>query len=188
MNVRFLVLVSGLQSRPLPTLSILPHGLGVLVSSCTRLRRNKRKKTALWSYTAGRPSHSETKADLIEERADRARSKSLHSSITLFLILRDPVFEFRFSVFQGQWPPEMSFLKVPTYVGEVHTQRHSVCVCVVCECVREEKKKEVMWERGWCVCLGCSSALGLRNVVSKSPVLFLRGEQNKTVCQLEGVF
>lgn len=149
MNVRFLVLVSGLQSRPLPTLSILPHGLGVLVSSCTRLRRNKRKKTALWSYTAGRPSHSETKADLIEERADRARSKSLHSSITLFLILRDPVFEFRFSVFQGQWPPEMSFLKVPTYVGEVHTQRHSVCVCVVCE----RRKKEGGYVRARLVCV-----------------------------------
>lgn len=43
---------------------------------------------------------------------------------------------FRFSVFQGQWPSEITFLEVPTYVGEVHTDIHNVCVCV-----REKTKK-----------------------------------------------
>ncbi len=53
----------------------------------------------------------------------------LDGSIILFLRLDDPVFEFHFSVFQGQWPSEMSFLEVP--VGELHTQKPCVFVSVL---------------------------------------------------------
>lgn len=72
--------------------------------------------------------------------ADRKRSNvsiaPLHTHISF---ISRPCFVFRFSVFQGQWPSEIRFLKVPTYVGEVHTQMRSVGVCV---CFTDAKKKK----------------------------------------------
>lgn len=94
-------------------------------------------------------------------------------------------FEFSLSSVQGQWPSEMSFLVVRTYVGEVHTETRCVWLCL-CE---RRTKTEVTLQRGWRVC--CSSAQALRNLVPKFPLPYFSQEiklmQKKATCQWRGV-
>lgn len=114
-----------------------------------KARQNKRKKAALTLYHRSAvflllfSSYlgSGEKGVYGRKGADRKRSNvsiaPLHTHISF---ISRPCFVFRFSVFQGQWPSEIRFLKVPTYVGEVHTQMRSVGVCV---CFTDAKKKRV---------------------------------------------
>lgn len=49
---------------------------------------------------------------------------------------------FHFSVFQGQWPSEITFLRVATYVGGVHAE-------ILCLCLSEgDERGEVTVEQG----------------------------------------
>lgn len=114
-----------------------------------KARQNKSKKAALTLYHRSAvflllfSSYlgSGGKGVYGRKGADRKRSNvsiaPLHTHISF---ISRPCFVFRFSVFQGQWPSEIRFLKVPTYVGEVHTQ---MWVWVFVSALQMQKKKRV---------------------------------------------